>query len=79
MTEEQKLGLLSQLSEQEKAGAFYREIKKDIPRLLTVTLCVAGQQMHEMNATSMDVFTEATLNGERYEIKAKFTLKKINL
>jgi hypothetical protein len=77
MTNPQKLEALNSLSQQEKAGAFYEEIKKDIPRFLTVSLCVAGQTMEETNANQMKISTEATFNGKRYKVVAKFTLSEL--
>jgi hypothetical protein len=55
------------------------KVLKDNPTELILWMLVQmGKTVLETGAGSMDLKTEATLEKQRYQVKAKITLKKVN-
>ena len=55
----------------------YNELKKDLPRFIPVALCVIGDGLRATNAEGMKAQVSCELGGERYEVTAKFKIKKL--
>lgn len=54
-------------------------MKENPAGLLLYFLSIAGREAVEANAETLDLKTEATFNGKRYEIKAKVSAKEIKI
>ena len=64
----------------EEVDVFVSNLFKEDPMaLVTFILIVLGKEMIAANAETMDIKTESTLEGKRFEIKCKARIKKIKM